>query len=131
MINGVPPFDLGNTPIRCWVNGELRQHGNTELLMFDVPTLIESISAGITLCPGDIIATGTPADVGAEFDPPRFLKFGDRVRIEIPDRSIGKSGAGAQWLSSKIILRRQPAVDVGDFLRKLACSRARSVMPAK
>lgn len=77
-------LDLSNTPIRCWVNGELRQDGNTELLMFDVPTLIESISAGITLCPGDVIATGTPAGVGAGFDPPRFLKSGDRVRIEIP-----------------------------------------------
>ena len=77
-------LDLSNTPIRCWVNGELRQDGNTELLMFNVPTLIESISAGITLCPGDIIATGTPAGVGAGFDPPRFLKSGDRVRIEIP-----------------------------------------------
>lgn len=77
-------LDLGNTPIRCWVNGDLRQDGNTELLMFDVPTLIEAISAGITLRAGDIIATGTPAGVGAGFDPPRFLKDGDRVRIEIP-----------------------------------------------
>ena len=56
--------------------------------MFDVPTVIESISAGITLCPGDIIATGTPAGVGAGFDPPRFLESGDRVRIEIPPIGI-------------------------------------------
>jgi 2-keto-4-pentenoate hydratase/2-oxohepta-3-ene-1,7-dioic acid hydratase in catechol pathway len=77
-------LDLSNTPIRCWVNGELRQDGNTGLMMFDVPTVIESISAGITLYPGDIIATGTPAGVGAGFDPPRFLTAGDEVRIEIP-----------------------------------------------
>ena len=76
--------NLADTPIRCWVNEELRQDGNTNLMMFDVPTLIETISAGITLYPGDIIATGTPAGVGAGFDPPRFLSVGDRVRIEIP-----------------------------------------------
>lgn len=77
-------LDLADTPIRCWVNDELRQDGNTNLLMFDVPALIEAISAGITLLPGDVIATGTPAGVGAGFDPPRFLGDGDRVRIEIP-----------------------------------------------
>ena len=52
-------------------------------LIFDIPTLIEAISAGITLEPGDIIATGTPAGVGIGFDPPRFLKAGDTVRIEV------------------------------------------------
>lgn len=77
-------LDLADTPIRCWVNDELRQDGNTALLMFDVPALIEAISAGITLLPGDVIATGTPAGVGAGFDPPRFLGAGDRVRIEVP-----------------------------------------------
>ncbi|NCX15026.1 MAG: hydrolase, partial [Burkholderiaceae bacterium] len=50
---------------------------------FDVPTLIETISAGITLYPGDIIATGTPAGVGLGFKPPRFLKAGDTVRLEV------------------------------------------------
>jgi 2-keto-4-pentenoate hydratase/2-oxohepta-3-ene-1,7-dioic acid hydratase in catechol pathway len=75
--------DLADTPIRCWVNGELRQNANTRDLIFDVPTLIETISAGITLLPGDIIATGTPAGVGIGFKPPRYLKHGDTVRIEI------------------------------------------------
>ena len=70
--------------MRCWVNGELRQDDNTAHMMFDVPTLVASISAGITLLPGDVIATGTPAGVGVGFDPPRFLKAGDVVRIEIP-----------------------------------------------
>lgn len=77
-------LDLSGTSIRCWVNEELRQDGNTGQLMFGVPSLIESISAGITLYPGDVIATGTPAGVGAGFDPPRYLQAGDRVRIEIP-----------------------------------------------
>ncbi|MBV9218888.1 MAG: fumarylacetoacetate hydrolase family protein, partial [Methylobacteriaceae bacterium] len=76
-------IDLRRTGIRCWVNGELRQDSNTSLLIFDVPTIIAAISAGITLQPGDVIATGTPAGVGIGFDPPRFLKGGDVVRIEI------------------------------------------------
>ena len=70
-------------PIRCWVNGELRQQANTSELIFSVPRLIETISAGLTLLPGDVIATGTPAGVGIGFTPPRFLQAGDRVRIEI------------------------------------------------
>ncbi|MEU9114661.1 fumarylacetoacetate hydrolase family protein [Streptomyces sp. NPDC048483] len=69
--------------IRCWVNDELRQEADTSALVFDVSTLIETISAGTTLLPGDVIATGTPAGVGAGFTPPRFLADGDRVRIEI------------------------------------------------
>ncbi|MEX1107948.1 MAG: fumarylacetoacetate hydrolase family protein [Dongiaceae bacterium] len=76
-------IDLGNTSVRCWVNGELRQDANTRDLLFDVPTLIETISAGITLHSGDLIATGTPAGVGIGFKPPRYLKAGDKVRIEI------------------------------------------------
>ncbi|WP_144640348.1 fumarylacetoacetate hydrolase family protein [Bordetella genomosp. 13] len=75
--------DAANLDVKCWVNGELRQNANTAQLIFDIPTLIETISAGITLQPGDVIATGTPAGVGIGFAPPRFLKQGDRVRIEI------------------------------------------------
>ncbi|HWA41927.1 MAG TPA: fumarylacetoacetate hydrolase family protein [Hypericibacter adhaerens] len=76
-------IDLADTPVRCWVNGELRQNANTRDLIFDVPTLIETLSAGITLLPGDLIATGTPVGVGIGFNPPRYLKPGDRVRVEI------------------------------------------------
>jgi 2-keto-4-pentenoate hydratase/2-oxohepta-3-ene-1,7-dioic acid hydratase in catechol pathway len=65
------------------VNGETRQDASVADLIFDIPTLIEAISAGITLEPGDIIATGAPAGVGIGFDPPRFLKPGDVVRIEV------------------------------------------------
>ncbi|EKP95765.1 fumarylacetoacetate hydrolase family protein [Thermaerobacter subterraneus] len=69
--------------VRTWVNGELRQEANTRQLIFDIPTLLATISAGITLEPGDIIATGTPSGVGMGFDPPRFLRAGDVVEIEI------------------------------------------------
>jgi 2-keto-4-pentenoate hydratase/2-oxohepta-3-ene-1,7-dioic acid hydratase in catechol pathway len=76
-------LDGQKTRVRCWVNGELRQDGNTEDLIFDIPTLIETCSRGITLYPGDVIATGTPAGVGQGLNPPRFLKHGDVVRVEI------------------------------------------------
>ena len=65
------------------VNGEQRQDGNTEDMIFDIPTLIESLSEGMTLEPGDIIATGTPSGVGYAMEPPQFLKDGDTVDCEI------------------------------------------------
>ena len=76
-------LDASRASIKCWVNGELRQDATTELMIFDIPTVIEALSAGITLYPGDVIATGTPSGVGMGFKPPKFLKCGDRVRIEI------------------------------------------------
>ena len=76
-------LDGQHTRVRCWVNDSLRQDGRTEDLIFDIPTLIETISRGITLYPGDVIATGTPAGVGLGLKPPVFLKKGDVVRIEI------------------------------------------------
>ena len=76
-------FDGTKTRVRCWVNGELRQDGPTENMIFDIPTLIETISRGITLYPGDVIATGTPAGVGMGMSPPRYLRAGDVVRVEI------------------------------------------------
>ena len=70
--------------ITCHVNGQLRQQGCTRDLIFDMGQLIETLSAGITLYPGDIIATGTPAGVGAGFSPPRFLLPGDVVEVASP-----------------------------------------------
>jgi 2-keto-4-pentenoate hydratase/2-oxohepta-3-ene-1,7-dioic acid hydratase in catechol pathway len=69
--------------LRTYVNGELRQNARISDLIFDVPTLIETISSCITLEPGDLIATGTPVGVGIGFKPPKYLKRGDVVRIEI------------------------------------------------
>ena len=76
-------LDGTQTRVRCWVNGALRQDGPTQNMIFDIPTLIETISRGITLYPGDVIATGTPAGVGMGMQPPRYLAAGDVVRIEV------------------------------------------------
>jgi len=76
-------LDGTDTRVRCWVNDELRQDATTKDFIFDIPTLIETLSAGITLFPGDIIATGTPVGVGIGFKPPRYMKPGDVVRVEI------------------------------------------------
>jgi 2-keto-4-pentenoate hydratase/2-oxohepta-3-ene-1,7-dioic acid hydratase in catechol pathway len=71
------------TRVRGWINGELRQDGKTQDMIFDIPTLIETCSRGITLVPGDVIATGTPSGVGMGFSPPKWLRQGDVVRVEI------------------------------------------------
>jgi 2-keto-4-pentenoate hydratase/2-oxohepta-3-ene-1,7-dioic acid hydratase in catechol pathway len=76
-------IDVADTAIRCRVNGELRQDSNTGLLIFDIPTIIATISAGVTLIPGDVIATGTPVGVGIGFTPPKYLRPGDNVEVEI------------------------------------------------
>ena len=69
--------------IRCAVNDELVQDSNTGEMIYRIPYLIEYLSAAFTLLPGDIIATGTPHGVGAFSKPPRWLKNGDRVSVEI------------------------------------------------
>jgi 2-keto-4-pentenoate hydratase/2-oxohepta-3-ene-1,7-dioic acid hydratase in catechol pathway len=84
------------TRVRCWVNGELRQDARTTDLIFDIPSLIETCSRGITLLPGDIIATGTPSGVGMGMKPPAFLKPGDTVRIEIDGIGVLENGFVAQ-----------------------------------
>lgn len=76
-------LDGTKTQVRCYVNGELRQDASTADLIFDIPKLIETLSAGITLYPGDVIATGTPVGVGIGFKPPKYLQAGDVVRVEI------------------------------------------------
>ncbi|HEY3248184.1 MAG TPA: fumarylacetoacetate hydrolase family protein [bacterium] len=65
------------------VNGEVRQDSSTSKMLFTVAQLIESLSAGMTLEPGDILATGTPEGVGMGFDPPRWLQVGDTVEADI------------------------------------------------
>ncbi len=69
--------------ITSHVNGELRQNGTTDLFIFDIPYILSDFSRDTTLRAGDIILTGTPAGVGAGFNPPRFLNPGDVVRCEI------------------------------------------------
>ncbi len=81
-------LDGRDVRVRGWVTprggvAELRQDGHTRDMIFDIATLIETCSRGITLYPGDVIATGTPAGVGMGFKPPKWLGAGDVVRIEI------------------------------------------------
>lgn len=77
--------------ISCAVNGEERQRSNTALLIHSIAGVIEELSAGMTLLPGTIIATGTPAGVGMGFDPPKFLKSGDVVECTIQNIGTLKS----------------------------------------
>ena len=81
--------DVTALQVESFVNGERRQLAPVKDLIFDIPELIATLSAGITLLPGDIIATGTPAGVGIGFDPPRFVGSGDVVEVAI-------TGLGAQ-----------------------------------
>ena len=81
-------LDGRDTRVRGWLvakgaEPELRQDGRTRDMIFDIPTLIETCSRGITLFPGDVIATGTPSGVGMGLEPPKWLGAGDRFRIEI------------------------------------------------
>ena len=69
--------------MQVWVNGEQRQKAHISQLIFDIPTLIETMTAAMTLLPGDIIATGTSVGVGVGFNPPKFLRHGDVVRVAI------------------------------------------------
>jgi 2-keto-4-pentenoate hydratase/2-oxohepta-3-ene-1,7-dioic acid hydratase in catechol pathway len=75
--------DIGSSWLRTWVNGELRQETPISALIFDVETLIVTLSAVMTLEPGDVIATGTGLGVGIGFDPPRYLASGDVVEVSV------------------------------------------------
>ena len=75
--------DPSNLRLRTWINGELRQDGNTHTLIFDVPAIIAFLTQQMTLEPGDIIATGTPAGVGLGMKPQVWLQPGDTIRMEI------------------------------------------------
>jgi 2-keto-4-pentenoate hydratase/2-oxohepta-3-ene-1,7-dioic acid hydratase in catechol pathway len=95
--------DPGHLALRTWVNDELRQDSTTADLIFGCAAMIEYLTTAFPLEAGTIIATGTPAGVGAGFDPPRFLDDGDVVRIEI-------EGIGA--LSNLVVQGAEP-VPVG------------------
>jgi 2-keto-4-pentenoate hydratase/2-oxohepta-3-ene-1,7-dioic acid hydratase in catechol pathway len=76
-------IDPSGLRLRTFVNGELRQDSNTRHLIFDCAALVEHLTTAFTLEPGDVIATGTPGGVGIAMKPPRLLKAGDVVRVEI------------------------------------------------
>ena len=82
----VTPDEVGDPhglSIKTWVNDELRQDSSTGQMIFDCYDLVEILSRAVTLEPGDVITTGTPYGVGEGFDPKRYLKPGDVVRVEI------------------------------------------------
>ena len=74
---------IENIKIQTFVNGKIRQTGIVKDMIFNIPTIIETLAKSMTLVEGDIIATGTPSGVGIGFDPPKFLKSGDKVKISI------------------------------------------------
>jgi len=76
-------LDLANIALTTTVSGELMQHSSTADLIFSIPELIEYLSRGMTLEPGDVIATGTPSGVGDSRTPPRYLRDGDVVDVTV------------------------------------------------
>jgi 2-keto-4-pentenoate hydratase/2-oxohepta-3-ene-1,7-dioic acid hydratase in catechol pathway len=87
------PDELGDVNnLRLWLslNGKLMQDGNTSNFIFNVPYLIAYLSRFMTLLPGDVISTGTPAGVGLGFDPPVYLKAGDVVELGIEGLGVSK-----------------------------------------
>ncbi len=85
------PPDL---PIRCRINGELRQESTTGKMIFDIPSILSDLSRGVTLYPGDIILTGTPSGIGMAQNPPKFLEPGDLIESEIEGIGILKNTIG-------------------------------------
>ena len=103
----VTPDEVGDPhalDIRTWVNGELRQHSNTRHLIHDCYALVELLSTVCTLEPGDVVATGTPSGVGMLMDPPRLLRAGDVVRVEIE-----RIGA----IENRVVDEPSPALEEG------------------
>jgi 2-keto-4-pentenoate hydratase/2-oxohepta-3-ene-1,7-dioic acid hydratase in catechol pathway len=86
--------DVQSLGIKSYVNGDIRQDSNTSNMMFSVAVLIEELSKGMTLMPGDIIATGTPSGVGAGMNPPQFLKHDDCVNIIVENIGEIKNSIG-------------------------------------
>ena len=77
--------DPSDLPIQLSINGEIMQDGSTSQMVFDVPALVAHYARVLTLEPGDVIATGTPAGVGAARQPPRFLAPGDEIEARVGD----------------------------------------------
>ncbi|WP_149535965.1 fumarylacetoacetate hydrolase family protein [Siccirubricoccus phaeus] len=87
------PWQLG---LRCFLNGEKVQEGNTHDLIFSVAALVAWLSRFVTLQPGDVIATGTPAGVGHFRTPPRYLQPGDKLRLEVDRVGVLEHGIGGE-----------------------------------
>ena len=88
--------DPGNLRIRCSIDGETLQDSSTSQLVFGIPRLVAELSAVMTLEPGDIVATGTPAGVGTSREPKRWIRPGERVRVEIEAVGVLENPAVAE-----------------------------------
>lgn len=99
----------GDLSISCRVNGERRQDARTADLIFDIPELIAIISRSMALLPGDVIATGTPEGVGIGFNPPRFLREGDVVEVEVSGIGRLRNGVRRMTFADAATPRQQPA----------------------
>lgn len=87
--------DISNVGLWLSVNGEMYQNGNTKNLIFSVPELIAYVSKFMTLLPGDVISTGTPAGVGLGFKPPIYLKEGDVIELGADGLGVAKQSVVA------------------------------------
>ena len=76
-------LDASDLGVKCYVNDELRQDSRTSKMVFDIPSIVASLSQGFTLKPGDCILTGTPDGVGFAMNPPQVLTAGDKMVCEI------------------------------------------------
>jgi len=81
--------NVGNLPMWLKVNGQIRQNSSTANMIFDLPTLVSYVSQFMTLLPGDVISTGTPAGVGLGMNPPTYLRAGDVVELGV--EGLGES----------------------------------------
>ena len=97
--------DPGNLAMWLKVNGELRQSSSTANMLFDVPTLVSYVSEFMTLLPGDIISTGTPAGVGLGMNPPLYLKPGDVVDLGIDRLGVSRQTVVAWHPASQAAMR--------------------------
>lgn len=88
MVEAADIADPAALDIQLRLNGQMLQHSNTRLLIFDIPAIIAYVSSMVPLLPGDVIATGTPAGVGFSRKPPVFMKPGDICEVEIAEIGI-------------------------------------------
>jgi 2-keto-4-pentenoate hydratase/2-oxohepta-3-ene-1,7-dioic acid hydratase in catechol pathway len=88
--------DINKLGIQTRLNGEVMQDANTELLIHDLPAILEYVSAFTALSPGDVIATGTPGGVGFKRDPQVFMKLGDEIVVEIEQIGLLRNGIQAE-----------------------------------
>lgn len=94
--------NLADLRLRCWVNGELRQDGRAGDMVFSLAEQIAHLSQAMTLEPGDLIFTGTPAGVGVAHSPPKFLKVGDVVRCEVEGIAATENRVVAELAEARI-----------------------------